>query len=308
MIVPAPPLFTVFTATYQRAHLLHRVHESLQAQTLRDFEWLIIDDGSDDGTAELVAGWAARSDFPIRYVWQPNQGKHAAFNRGVEEAAGELFLSLDSDDACVPTALERFRHHWESIPAGERGSFSAVSCLCSTPSGQIVGRRFRRDLLDSDPREVRYVHKAKGEKWGFHRTAVLREYPFPIGDWPFVSESLVWDRIGRRYRTRYVNEALRFYHRDEGEPSLMTDIRNAPRFSEMFMRVFREQLNEDLRYAVRAPVQFATSAANYVRHSLHQRVGAIGQLGGLRPAAWPLWAIGVPVGVMLYLRDRRRFG
>lgn len=307
VVVPDGPLFTVFTATYERAHLLHRVHESLGAQTLRDFEWLIVDDGSDDGTAELVAGWAARSDFRIRYVWQPNQGKHVAFNRGVQEAAGELFLSLDSDDACVPTALERFRHHWEAIPEQERASFSAVSCLCSTKSGEIIGSRFRHDLLDSDPREIRYVHKAKGEKWGFHRTKVLREYPFPTGDWPFVSESLVWDRIGRRYRTRYVNEALRIYHTDEGEPSLMIEARNAPRLSEMFLPVFREQLNEDLRYVVRAPVQFGRSAVNYVRHSLHQRVGPVGQLAGLRPAAWPLWAIGVPLGIALYLRDRHRF-
>jgi glycosyltransferase involved in cell wall biosynthesis len=299
----------VFTATYQRAHLLHRVRESLQAQTLRDFEWLIVDDGSDDGTAELVAGWAAHSEFPIRYVWQPNQGKHAAFNRGVKEAAGALFLSLDSDDACVPEALERFRHHWESLLAHERPSFSAVTCLCKTPRGQIVGDRFPRDPLDSDPRELRYVHKVTGEKWGFHRTEVLREHPFPVdNDWPFVAEHLIWDRIGRRYRTRFVNEPLRIYHLDDAEPHLMSDTRNAPRHSAMFLAVFRELLDEDLRYVGRAPIQFARTAANYVRHSLHRRVGLKGQLAGLRPAAWPLWAIALPVGTALYLRDRRRFG
>jgi hypothetical protein len=206
----------------------------------------------------------------------------------------------------VPTALERFRHHWSSIPAGQRGSFSAVSCLCADEDGQIIGSRFPRDPLDSDPREVRWVHKVTGEKWGFHRTDVLREFPFPVGAWPFMAESLIWNRIGRRYRTRYVNEPLRIYHRDEGAPHMMSDLRDASRHAAMYMRVEREQLNEDLRYALRAPIVFAKGIANYVRFSLHEGIGPLGQLRGLRAAAWPLWAVGLPVGGALYARDRRR--
>ena len=48
------PLFTVYTPTFNRAHTLHRVFDSLQAQTYRDFEWLVIDDGSTDGTPALM--------------------------------------------------------------------------------------------------------------------------------------------------------------------------------------------------------------------------------------------------------------
>ena len=77
----------------------------------------IMDDGSTDGTRELIAQWQAESNFPIRYFFQENQGKPAAFNHGVQEARGELFLTLDSDDGCIPEALERFKYHWESIPA-----------------------------------------------------------------------------------------------------------------------------------------------------------------------------------------------
>ena len=56
-------VFTVFTATYNRAHVLHRVYDSLRAQTFRDFEWLVVDDGSTDGTGALVEGWRAEADF-----------------------------------------------------------------------------------------------------------------------------------------------------------------------------------------------------------------------------------------------------
>jgi glycosyltransferase involved in cell wall biosynthesis len=65
------PLFSIFTATFNRAHTLHRVHESLRDQTLRDFEWLVIDDGSTDGTADRIADWQKQANFPVRYFSQP---------------------------------------------------------------------------------------------------------------------------------------------------------------------------------------------------------------------------------------------
>src|SRR5947209_20534442 len=107
-------LFTVFTPTYNRRHCLNRVYESLLAQTFRDFEWLIIDDGSNDDTASLVQQWQNEAAIRIRYELQPNQGKHVAFNRAVQLAAGECLVPLDSDDRCVPIALERLNQRWDS--------------------------------------------------------------------------------------------------------------------------------------------------------------------------------------------------
>jgi len=97
-----PFVFTVFTPTYNRAHTLPRVWNSLRRQTFRNFEWLIVDDGSSDNTREMVSGWSRISDFPIRYLWQRNALKKTAINLGVREARGQLFLSIDSDDECTP--------------------------------------------------------------------------------------------------------------------------------------------------------------------------------------------------------------
>ena len=83
-------LFTVLTPTYNRAHTLARVYDSLCAQIFQDFEWVVVDDGSTDNTRELVEHWCQTAVFPINYVWQPNQHKKTAFNRGVREARGEL--------------------------------------------------------------------------------------------------------------------------------------------------------------------------------------------------------------------------
>src|SRR6266576_5358341 len=107
-----PCVFTVFTATHNRAHTLARAYESLQRQTYRDFEWLIIDDGSTDKTRLLIRSYLEAAALPVRYIYQEHQGKHVAHNRAVLEAKGEFLLPLDSDDALLPHALMRLKFHW----------------------------------------------------------------------------------------------------------------------------------------------------------------------------------------------------
>ena len=95
------PLFTVFTPAYNRAHTLHRVWESLKAQTLRDFEWLVVDDGSTDGTQALVEQYQREADFPVRYFLEPHRGAWAVHNVSMRESKGDLWIKLDSDDGCL---------------------------------------------------------------------------------------------------------------------------------------------------------------------------------------------------------------
>ena len=68
---------TVFTPTYNRAYALPHLYETLQEQTFRDFEWLIVDDGSSDNTEELIQSWINDARLPIRYIKTPNGGKHS---------------------------------------------------------------------------------------------------------------------------------------------------------------------------------------------------------------------------------------
>lgn len=297
--------FTVFTPTYNRAHTLHRVYESLAAQTYRDFEWLICDDGSIDETPRLVTRWIAQADFPIRYLRQDNRGKHVAINHGVREARGELFLILDSDDACVPHALERFKHHWDSIADADRARFSAVTALCVDQYGKPVGGRFRDSPTDSDSIEVRYRYKVRGERWGFHRTAVLREFPFPfVEDKTYCPEGLVWTAIARRYKTRYVNEPLRIYYTEERTDQI-TAHGNGVKHARGMAAWHRCILNDHFGWFRTAPLEFGRSAVHYVRFSLHTGGGLAGtlrQVEALGPRLLVLLAL--PVGVAVYLRDR----
>ncbi len=99
------PLISVILPTFDRADLLSRSISSVLAQTFTDWELIVIDDGSTDNTAEVVAAWQQQS-AQIRYVRQANQGVGAARNRGVAEARGEYIACLDSDDEYRPTHLE----------------------------------------------------------------------------------------------------------------------------------------------------------------------------------------------------------
>ncbi len=299
-----PPAFTVFTPTYNRAHTLRRVFEGLQAQTCRDFEWLIVDDGSTDGTRDLVEFLAVEADFPVRYVHQENRGKHFAFNRGVAEAAGRLLVNLDSDDRALPNALERLLWLWDSLSSNEQRQFSSIVGLCVDQDGRVVGDRFPAELLDSDPLELRYRYRVGGEKWGFTRIEVLREFPFPeVLPGEYLPESIVWSRIARLYRTRYVNETFRVYHTDR--PSMVHG--RHPAESAAGGRLEHlTALNETLDYFGYSPGQFFRSAVHYGRFSFHSGVPLRRQWADLRGfSARLLWAAFLPVAWAVYLRERR---
>ena len=293
--------FTVCTATFNRAHTLHRVFDSLKAQTFQDFEWLVIDDGSSDETETLIARWQSRTSFSIRYKYQQNQGKHIAINLGATLALGDFFVVADSDDAFLPNALEVFYEAWLAIPKTSRSDFVGVTGLCVTDDGRIIGDRFPEDILDTTSLEVSYRHRVDGEKWGFYRTDIIRQFPSPsIDGLSFFSESIIWHAIGRRYMTRFINKPLRIYKQDAGDQLT----RRSPSDTAPAGVFYVITLNNDHDYMFVAPMFFARIAAHGVRFALHRSESLTTQLSQLRqPKLKALWMIVFIPGLLLYLTD-----
>jgi len=303
MYGPQPPeapksyTFTVCTATFDRAYSLPRVYESLRAQSFTDFEWLVIDDGSTDETGELIQYWHEKAPFAIRYFWQENAGAGAALNRGIDESRGFLFAILDSDDAYVPTALERLKFHWESIPVDKRHHFVGVTGLVQGPSGEIVGSRFPSDVIDSDSLTMRVRFGVKGQKTGCQRTDVLRFYKFPVsGGEKNIAPGTLWNRIALNYKTRFVNEVFRVYY---DTPASRSSYRNRlanPRRGYLYYREFM-WLDYDfpLKWRLRAN-------ASYVRFALHSGVGLSKQRSEIRSPVD--WIASLAPGFSAYLLDR----
>ena len=297
--------FTVFTSTRNRAHTLHRPFESLKAQTFRDFEWLVIDNGSTDGTTELIEGYAAQADFPIRYHRQEDAGKQGSMNRAVMMAEGALFVTLDSDDGIIPTALERLWANWQSIQVSARDRFVGVTALCLDEHGALVGTRFPFDPTDSDSREIRYRYKVKGEKWGFQRTDILREHLLPVvpGYRGLIPFSTIWSEIARAYKTRYVNEGLHIYWQDQevrlSRPTAWSDDALGS------MIEAGSIVRNDVRFFREDPVAFVIMAIKYSRSAFHSSVGIWAQWVEMDNApARALWAATLPAGWLVHWMER----
>jgi glycosyltransferase involved in cell wall biosynthesis len=289
------PTISVVTATYNRAHLLGRLYTSLCEQTLRDFEWLVVDDGSTDDTPRLLTEWRAEGKIALRSIVQPNRGKHVAMNRAAEAATGAFCAVIDSDDWYRPEALERLLYHWRTIPTDQASGFANVEALREYADGRLIGSRFPRDVLDSDTFEVRYVHGVTGDTLGMYRTDILRRFPFPEDLGRFVPEGLVWSRIASRYLTRFVNEVLGYV---EYQPGGLSDRRLAQQVSSArAWALFYAELASTPRALPKA-LRWRASA-QHVRYSLHARWLAAG------PILRPVWLLGAPVGVALYVRDLR---
>lgn len=191
---------SIFTPTYNRAHTLERLHKSIQTQIGYDdeAEWIIIDDGSTDQTADLVSSWIKNDpcSVEIRYFYQNNSGKHVAWNKGLSEARGEIFFPVDSDDYLTPNALSSIHKMVSTV--NEDDHIIAVSGTGIFPGNKLTGGR----LLSKDVDHIDYFsidRRSKGISGDLAEaffTDKLKAYPFPVfDDERFVPEAVIFNRF-----------------------------------------------------------------------------------------------------------------
>ncbi len=194
--------FTICTPAYNRAHTLGRLYESLLVQSLTDFEWIVVDDGSNDNTSQLVREMEEQNKINIRYFHQSNSGKHVAVNRALEAARGELFFIVDSDDFIPENSLETI---WEFfLKIKEDHIVAGVVGLKCHFDGRPVGGNPAYDSLLCSAIDFRFKHNGKGDQAEIYRTEVLRNFPFPeVPEERFCPEAIVHNRIAAQYKLLY---------------------------------------------------------------------------------------------------------
>lgn len=197
---------TIFTPAYNRAHTIGRTYESLCRQTCKDFEWLIVDDGSSDNTRALVEGWIKENKIPIRYIYQQNQGMHGAHNTAYRNIETELNTCIDSDDYMPDDAVEKIITFWKRNGSNR---YAGLIGLDRTEDGKIIGTKFPEDM-NSTTLYGFYARGGKGDKKLVYRTEVIRQYPeYPLFEGErYVSLGYKYQLIDQDYELLTMNESL----------------------------------------------------------------------------------------------------
>jgi len=188
---------TVFTPTYNRKELLTRAYKSLCRQTVKDFEWLIVDDGSDDHTDDTVKGWIDEGRIRIRYRYRENGGKMRAHNTGVSLCETELFMCLDSDDYLVDTAVEEMLAKYDEAVRTYSGDkkIGGVVAHKGCTDEKLLGNDEFPPVKTSTLYDL-YLNGFSGETTLMYETQVLRAFPFPeIEGEKYVPEDYIYDKI-----------------------------------------------------------------------------------------------------------------
>lgn len=294
------PLITVLTPTYNRASLLPRLYESLCRQTCKDFEWIVVDDGSTDNTQEVLAQLSTEGNINAKSLHKKNGGKHTAVNLGVKHAKGELSLILDSDDELPTTAIADIKKQWNEVKLG------SVS-QCEKPIGGVCGYMAHRNgdiigkpMIDTtcDEMELRYLHGVTGDMCEVFRTDILRENPFPeISGERFCPEVLVWNRIAQKYRLKVFPKMI--YIRDYLDGGLTDNIvRIRMRSPIASMMTYAEMLG----YAIpwREKVK---AAVNYYRFRCCYKLTE--QNMGIAIPTMPFpYSLAEPLGWLMHVKDQ----
>ncbi len=196
---------TIITPTYNRAHTLPRCFESLLRQTCRDFEWIIVDDGSTDDTQSVVSGFITDA-FPIVSVRKENGGKHTALNAAHPHIRGDYVLILDSDDYLTDTAVEEVLAAWERYR--DNASVGMLTFLKGTAKDQPVCTAAEYDA----PVEIlRYRRQSVSgnDCCEVIPAELFKMYPFPVYEGErFVSECALWNRVGQHHKCVYIDSVI----------------------------------------------------------------------------------------------------
>lgn len=202
--------FTVFTPTYNRAYTINHLYESLKKQTMKDFEWIVIDDGSTDDTENLINRIiSAEHEFPIIYKKTQNKGKHNAINLGVQMAEGRMFFIVDSDDYLPDDSLEIIFEMEKTIDEENKKNFAGIAGLKGSNENKAYGTTFVGNYLDSSYLDAQ-SNNIRGDKSEVYYTHLLKKYPFPVFEnEKFIPESVVWNVIAADgYKLRYFNKIV----------------------------------------------------------------------------------------------------
>lgn len=284
-------LLTVFTPTYNRVHTLPRVYESLRRQTCDDFIWLVIDDGSTDGTERLIEGFAAEAPFTIQYIKKENGGLYTGYNAAYAAIQTELNVCIDSDDFMPDDAVEIIKSTWLSRGKKEYAGIVGLDFLLD---GQPISGYFPADLKEIHLFDLKTRGIHTGDSKQVMRTELMRKVSPQVG---FPGEKdfnpyYMLIQAADEYPMIVVNKNLCFVEYQETDS--------------MSHNIFRQYIRSPRSFAKTRELEMRLSRTTF-RHKVKSAIHYVAECRLARQSAFSnrnrckaLTAAVYPLGIMLY--------
>lgn len=204
--------FSIITPTYNRKDLLKRLFLSIASinYDYEFFEWIIVDDGSNDETERFIEEEALGKKIDIKYFKKENGGKHTALNIALEnvDSNSDLLFIVDSDDLIPSDALCKVDEIWRKI--GSNYKVSGVIGRCSHLNGKMIGDEFFNAPFYSTITKNNLKNGYKGDKADFIRVSYIKNLRLPIIDGcKFIPESIITYELDKEYEYYCCNEILK---------------------------------------------------------------------------------------------------
>lgn len=220
------PFFTIVTPFYNRRITLARAFHSVEIQTFKNFEYIIVDDGSEEDNDDIVFEFMRNASFPVLYLKKENGGVHTARNLGTQYARGTLITYLDSDDELLQNALEVMTKTWKAIP--DKTEYMGIKARCKNQTLEKKSDKFPDGIneMPSD-KQNKCLHRIQGDKHGCRVTKIMKENPWPEPDGiTFVTENILWKRLEKQYKYYFINDIVLINHMDAEESYTRSKVRN----------------------------------------------------------------------------------
>lgn len=299
---------SILTTTYNRERLLPRLFESLCNQTCKDFEWIVVDDGSCDNTRTIIESWRIHAAFSIVYYYHDNKGTPTSRNVGYKLASGDYCFTLDSDDEITPNAIEIMKkrvNEVEKLPDSER--IGVMEFMYVSDRGLLVGKPFSESGKTYKLKEQVYINKNKSDKMKLLKRAVYMEYKYMDTPRRYSSCALdtFWFPISEKYLFVGFNDILGINHQNHLDRVSLTSSSNYFKYAAGYLAVSERAYETDFeKYAKYAPKRFVYHAVSIAALNLYLKKSPLRYMRVLTGRKRMFYLCCIPLGFVRLLKLR----
>lgn len=275
-------VITIFTSTYNRSHLLGRLYKSLCNQTHKNFEWLVIDDGSTDDTKELIEEFIKEGNVKIRYIYKENGGLHTGYNTAYANINTELCVCIDSDDYMPENAVEMIVDKW--LKEGSEKYCGLVGLDFYADTNQPIAGYFPDNLKECYYLDLYQKKIHKGDAKYVMRTELMKKVAPQIGfaGEKFFNPTYMFLQVCDKYPLLMLNNNLCYVGTDNNDKmstNIFYQYRQSPRsfakLRELEMGLKRSTLKNKFRSAIHYVAESFLAKNKYFFQDTRHKISVI---------------------------------